>query len=168
MALPFVAPLLGFVSKPLVKYLGGALLVGIIIWVAVAKFNNWKDSIREEGRLAGRAEVEAQVREIVANNNRVNRTVEQQVDSALNQFTGRLTEQLDRIRGESTTYYRTIERQIAGNPILTNPQCNTPQETLDARNGIRRLGPEGRSTPLVSEGTTNPDGSVTIPLPPAQ
>src|SRR4051812_36003333 len=107
--MPFLGMLWGFIKSPIGRYVGGALLIGIALWIAVHKFNNWKDGIREEGRLAGRAEVTAEVQAVVAENNRVNRQVEQRVDTALTSFVGRLEDTLSHVRGQSAT--------IAGNII---------------------------------------------------
>lgn len=155
-----------FLARPLVKYLGGALLIGLALWFAIAQFNNWKDGIREEGRLQGRAEVTKEFQAIVDENNRVNRKVEAKVDEALNKFVGKLEKTLDRVRGDSAKIAGGIVDQINRNPqVFNNKQCETPKETIDARNAIRALGPKGKqSTALPTESGS----SVTIPLAPAQ
>jgi hypothetical protein len=156
-------PVVSFFAKPLVKYLGGALLIGLVLWVAVAKFNNWKDSIHEEGRLAGRAEVTQEFQAIVDENNRVNRKVEARVDEALDGFVTRLERTLDRVRGQSATIATNITQQIARDPAkFDNRQCDTPKETIESRNAIRRLGPAPRREPLATEarGANHENGAV--------
>jgi vacuolar-type H+-ATPase subunit E/Vma4 len=165
------APVVSFLAKPLVKYLGGALLVGIVLWIAVAKFNNWKDSIREEGRLAGRAEVTQEFQAIVDENNKVNRRVEKRVDEALTGFVTRLESTLDRVRGQSAQIAGDINQQIKRNPEKFNNQvCVTPKDTIESRNAIRALGPKPRRAPLATEGASEAraDGSIRIELPAAE
>lgn len=130
-------------AKPLIRYLGGALLVALVVWFAVHKWNAYTDSLREEGRLVGRAEVTREVAAVVAENNRVNRNVEAAVQTALNSFTERLEGTLERVRAQSGKQTTIIERRIAERPeVFDNRQCDTPKEIIDARNEIRRLGPK--------------------------
>lgn len=145
-----------FFARPLVKYLGGALLIGLAVWFAVHSFNNWKDGIREEGRLQGRAEVTKEFQAIVDENNRVNRKVEQKVDDALNRFVGKLEITLSKVRTDSAKIAGGIVDQINKNPgVFNNKQCETPKETIDARNAIRALGPKAKAGPAPLPTETN-------------
>jgi hypothetical protein len=164
-----------FFARPLVKYLGGALLIGLMIWFAVNKWNNFKDGLIEEGRLAGRAEVTAEFEALVAENNRVNREVEQRVDGALTNFADRVDQVLRRLRVQEGRIAGDIMKQINRNPqIFDNRTCDTPQETIDSRNAIRRLGPTRQREPLPTaddvvkvtrhNGRASNDGTLTIDL----
>lgn len=136
-----------FLAKPLVKkflpWVLGGVAAAILLWVAVGKWNSYKEGLREEGRAQGRAEVTEQYRKQVAENNRVNREVEKQVGDKLTDFAEKIErERIERISNENRAS-RTIERTIIEQPqIFNNPACTVPQEVIDQRNTIRALGPK--------------------------
>lgn len=135
--------LLAFFTKPLVKYLGGAILIGLLCWFAVHKWNNFKEGLVEEGRQLGREEVTIEFENLVADNNETNRKVEQKVEEALSMFTDGLDRTLNRVRQQTQVIERDIGTTIIKQPeIYYNEKCETPKDMLDLRNGIRRLGPK--------------------------
>ena len=154
-----------FFARPLVKFLGGALLIGLAVFLAVHQFHKFEDGLREEGRLKGRKEVTVEFQAIVDENNKVNRKVEQKVDDALGRFVGKLEDTLTKVRGDSAKIAGNVVYQIDKRPqIFANPVCDTPQDTIDSRNAIRALGPKQNAKPL----PTQTGSSVTVTLPTAK
>ena len=132
-----------FITSPFGKYLMLALAVAGAMWFGIHKFNDWKASLIEGGRMTGRAEVAEQYRVQVAENDKVNRLVEERLNGGLDVFFGRLDEKLSDVSGRGNAEAGSIAEQIKDNPeLFANPACVTPKETLDSRNTIRRLGPQ--------------------------
>lgn len=141
-----------WLAKPFVKYLLIALAVVAVIGAGVLWWKNHEASLIEEGRQIGRKEITMEYQAIVRENDRVNRKVEEKVDSALTKFTSRLSQTLDKVRVDSAKIAGDVASQIDRNPqVFKNPVCDTPTETIDARNAIRRLGPTPSKTPLPTE-----------------
>jgi hypothetical protein len=145
--------LLSFFARPLVKYLGGALLIGLMVWFAVHKWNNYKDSLIEEGRLKGRAEITLEYKKIVASNDATNRRVEKKVDEALGDFSAGLDKELGKLRANERGVANDILIRINKDPsTFNNKVCDTPKDVMDARNAIRKMGPKAKNTGSVTEG----------------
>lgn len=142
-----IAGAMAFFARPLVKkllpWVFGGLFAAILLWVAIGKWNNFKEGLIEQGRVEGRAEVTEQVRKKVAENNRVNREVDSRIKARLDAFADRFEkDRTQRVETENRSE-RIIERTIVEQPqIFNNPNCAVPQDILDQRNAIRRLGPE--------------------------
>lgn len=137
-------------ARPLVKKLLpwalGGIVAAILMWVAVAKWNHFKEGLIDQGRIEGRAEVTEQVRQKVADTNRVNREVEQRIGNRLDKFAEQFNkDRSHRIDSENRSE-RIIERTIVEQPqIFNNPNCAVPQDVLDQRNAIRHLGPSEKN-----------------------
>lgn len=131
--------LLSFFAKPLVRYVGLALLVAMVIGFAVHRFNGFKESLREEGR----QQMVQKYRGIVAKNNEDNRRIERDIQSSLDGYGQRLDAALDRMNEKQRAQAQTVLKAIEQNPkVFNNPVCTTPKEVIDARNEIRKAGPK--------------------------
>ena len=139
----FPPAILAFVSKPIVKYLGGALVVGLAVWFAIHTWNNFKEGLIEQGRKAGFEQAEKQFNARIAENDRVNRRVEQGLTEGISEFLkGFSARQNQRIVVENRIG-RDITREIASKPeVYNNPECVVPQDVIDGRNEIRAQGPK--------------------------
>lgn len=145
--------LMSFFARPLVKYLGAALVIGLLVWFAVAKWNAYKAGIFEEGRLKGRDEITLEYKKIVASNDATNRRVEQKVDEALDDFSNGIDAKLARLRTDERKVATDIINRINKDPgTFNNKVCETPQDVMDARNAIRKMGPKAKNTGSVTEG----------------
>lgn len=129
-----------FLASPLAKWVGGGLVIAVALFFAVKAWNNFTNGLVEKGRAQGRAEITEQYRKQVADNDRVNRQVEAQVEASVQRFADRLSERLKTLDKSAQVQADKIERQIAANPSAF--ACETPQETMGARNAIRAQGPQ--------------------------
>lgn len=141
-----------FFARPLVKYLGGALLIGLLVWFAVHKWNAYKDGLIEEGRLKGRAEITLEYKKIVAANDATNRRVEAKVDEALVRFDEGVDKSLAKLRANERGVATDILKRINTDPKFRDKQCETPPEVMAGRNKIRQMGPKAANTGSVTEG----------------
>jgi hypothetical protein len=138
----FPPAVLAFVSKPIVKYLGGALVIGLAVWFAVHSWNNYKAGLIEQGRKAGFSQAEAQFNAKIAENDRVNREVERGLIQGLTGFAKAFNDQRDTRVTVENRIARDIQAQIAAKPeVFNNPACVVPSDVIEGRNQIRAEGP---------------------------
>ncbi len=140
------APIIAFFAKPLIKkflpYFLGALFLSIIIGWGVHKWHGYRDSLVEQGRQAGVAQMRDAYQKQVAANNQLNRFVEQRIQQGINDFSTKYEKDRQaRILKEKASM-GAIENKIAARPELyTNPACQIPPDMIAERNRIRALGP---------------------------
>jgi hypothetical protein len=131
--------LLTYLTKPFVKYLVGAVGVALLLWFLVHKFHGYQESLRQEGREQAMAKVAL----IVRANDQNNRSLEQSLQSMLNQFGQRLDTSLATMDAKQRQSQQNIRTIIQSRPqVFRNPACNTPKDVIDERNRIRALGPK--------------------------
>lgn len=131
--------LLSFFAKPIVRYLGGALLAVLVMIFVVHKWHGYQESLRQEGR----EQMAEQVAQVVKQNDLNNRKLEQGLQTVLEGYGNRLDLSLQRMDARSQKHADTVTRIIEKQPeIFNNPVCTTPPEIIDERNKIRAEGPK--------------------------
>lgn len=135
--------LLAFLARPIVKWVGGALLVVLALWFAIHTWNNYKEGLIEQGRKAGFEQAQKQFNDKIAENDRVNREVERGLVAGLQGFAEAFgKQQASRVTVENKIE-KGVERQIAEKPeVFNNPACVVPADVIEGRNDIRALGPK--------------------------
>ena len=130
--------LLAFLARPLVRYIGICLLILSLILFVNHRFNSFKESLREEGRV----QMAEKYRGIVKQNDADNRRIERDVQGSLDAYGKRLEASLSRMDAKQQAMAQSTLKIIRERPqIFNNPVCNTPQDVMDARNDIRKQGP---------------------------
>lgn len=136
--------LMAFLTRPFMKWIGIGLLALLVIGFAVHKWNNFTESLIEEGRVLGFKECQDAVNKKIAENDRVNRKVEERVGSELDGFEKELNKIRDGRINKETIINNRVEKSISDSPeVFNNPDCVVPQDVIDGRNAIRNLGPKG-------------------------
>lgn len=126
----------GFV-KSNIKWIGPLLLLA-----AVAFFvNRAIDNMKEEAYNQGYAKKTEEVQKAVEEENKRNREFEQKLGDAISKYGERIVEESKRRIEKEKIYTNEIETIIKDNPVYQ--ECVVDQQVTDARNKIRRLGPEG-------------------------
>lgn len=137
----------------------GLKLLGI--WNPIKEFfkNNWKwivplilvvlfyffitdkiNDAREEGYTAGIAFEKSEQAKRVAIENESNRKFEAMLNTSISKFGRKAVEEAIQRVSKETVYKEKITTMVRDNPIYQD--CKVEQEVLDARNEIRRLGPQ--------------------------
>lgn len=118
------------------KWIGPLLLL-----VAVAFFvNRAIGNMKEEAYNQGYAKKTEEVQKAVDEENKRNREFEQKLGDAITKYGNRVVEESARRNEKETIYQNKIQTIVTEKPIYT--ECRVDQEVTDARNEIRRLGPE--------------------------
>lgn len=125
----------GFVKSNF-KWIGPLLLLAAVAFFVNRAINNMK----EEAFDAGYAKKTEEVQKAVEEENKRNREFEQRLGAAIAQYGERVVEESKRRVEKEIVYKNKIETIIQDNPVYN--QCLVDQSVTDARNEIRRLGPE--------------------------
>ena len=127
----------GFV-KSNIKWIAPLLLLA-----AVAFFvNRAVDNMKEEAYNSGYAKKTEEVKKAIAEENKRNREFEQKLDIAITKYGERVVEESKRRIEKERIHTNNIETIVTERPIYT--QCEVDQDVTDARNEIRKMGPESK------------------------
>lgn len=116
-------------------------LVPVLLLVAVAFFvNRAVDNMKEEAYKSGYAKKSDEVKKAIAEENKKNREFEQKLEIAITKYGEKVLDQSTKRIEKETIHTNKIQTIVTEKPIYT--QCVVDQEVTDARNEIRKLGPE--------------------------
>lgn len=133
-----IAAIFAFLARPWVKYLAAAIAAALVIAFMVHRWNAFTDSLRQEGR----DEMAQKIALVVKQNDQNNRSLEQSLQTTLNQYGQKLDQSLQQMDSRQQTTTQTITKIIHDRPqIFNNPVCNTPPDVIAERNKIRAEGP---------------------------
>lgn len=120
------------------KYIALLIAVAGLFASATIWYNNQIDAAYNRGVVAENIKWEKRV----AKENSDNRKFEVKLDEVIDAVRKEIRKE-EKVRVEKETkYIGTVESIIRDNPI--SAECRVPQEVLDARNEIRKLGPESK------------------------
>ena len=117
------------------------IIVPIILVVAFYFFITDKiNDAREEGYNSGIAYEKSEQAKRVALENEANRKFEAMLNESISKFGRQAVEEAIKRVSKETVYKEKITTMVKDNPIYE--ECKVEQEVLDARNEIRKLGPQ--------------------------
>lgn len=116
-------------------------LLPLLLLVAVAFFvNRAIGNMKEAAYNEGYAKKTEEVNKAIAEENKRNREFEQKLELAITNYGEKVVEQAYIRNKKETVFTNKIQTIVTEKPIYT--ECKVDQEVTDARNEIRRLGPE--------------------------
>jgi hypothetical protein len=127
----------GFVKSNF-KWIGPLLLLAALAFFV----NRAIDNMKEEAYNSGYAKKTEEVKKAIAEENKRNREFEQKLDIAITKYGERVVEESKRRIEKERIHTNNIETIVTERPIYT--QCEVDQDVTDARNEIRKLGPESK------------------------
>ena len=127
----------GFVKSNF-KWIGPLLLLAALAFFV----NRAIDNMKEEAYNSGYAKKTEEVKKAIAEENKRNREFEQKLDIAITKYGERVVEESKRRIEKERIHTSNIETIVKERPIYT--QCEVDQDVTDARNEIRKLGPESK------------------------
>ena len=125
----------GFIKSNFKWLLPLLLLVAVVFFVNRA-IGNMKEAAYNEGY----AKKTEEVNKAIAEENKRNREFEQKLELAITNYGEKVVEQASIRNKKETVFTNKIQTIVTEKPIYT--ECKVDQEVTDARNEIRRLGPE--------------------------
>jgi bifunctional pyridoxal-dependent enzyme with beta-cystathionase and maltose regulon repressor activities len=127
----------GFVKSNF-KWIGPLLLLAALAFFV----NRAIDNMKEEAYNSGYAKKTEEVKKAIAEENKRNREFEQKLDIAITKYGERVVEESKRRIEKERIHTNNIETIVTERPIYT--QCEVDQDVTDARNEIRKMGPESK------------------------
>ena len=116
-------------------------LLPLFLLIAVAFFvNRAIGNMKEAAYNEGYAKKTEEVNKAIAEENKRNREFEQKLELAITNYGEKVVEQASIRNKKETVFTNKIQTIVTEKPIYT--ECKVDQEVTDARNEIRRLGPE--------------------------
>lgn len=134
------------VGKALKKFFIANWKIIVPIMAAIALYFFVVDKIddaRVEGYNSGIAFQKAEHKKAIDEENEFNRKFEQKMGETLATFVENITREAQVRVVKENTLERRVETIVRDNPVYT--QCVVDQEVIDARNEIRKLGPQEKS-----------------------
>lgn len=118
------------------KYIAIILVIVAIYFIVKGKINDMKEEAFNNGVTAERGRWEERIRL----EDKSNREFEAKVQGQIDDLGARLQSKSDARIKRSTVHTTSIREIIMDNPIMQD--CKVPEELLEQRNAIRRMGPE--------------------------
>lgn len=125
----------GFIKSNF-KWLLPLLLLAAVAFFVNRAIGNMKEAAYNEGY----AKKTEEVNKAIAEENKRNREFEQKLELAITNYGEKVVEQTSIRNKKETVFTNKIQTIVTEKPIYT--ECKVDQEVTDARNEIRRLGPE--------------------------
>ena len=125
----------GFIKSNF-KWLLPLLLLAAVAFFVNRAIGNMKEAAYNEGY----AKKTEEVNKAIAEENKRNREFEQKLELAITNYGEKVVEQASIRNKKETVFTNKIQTIVTEKPIYT--ECKVDQEVTDARNEIRRLGPE--------------------------
>lgn len=125
----------GFV-KSNIRWIAPLLLLAALAFFVNRAINNMKEAAYKEGY----AKKTLEVKKAIEAENKRNREFEQKLQIAITNYGEKVIEESEKRKQKETVHTNKIQTFITEKPVYT--ECKVDQEVTDARNEIRKLGPE--------------------------
>lgn len=131
-------------AKPLFKKFGkyfiGAVLLGLLIWFLHNTWDNYKQSIYDEGYSNGVEDTTKKFKKIVEENNKRNREIENDINKSVKDIDKKITKKRVTRKKNEEKLSKDIMKEIS--ELEDEEACVIPVDIINNRNRIRELGPE--------------------------